>query len=223
MNLSDLLSIFSFQTYNLATSSQNSSLFVWLLPFIAALIGWLTNFLAVKMLFHPRETKNVAGLKFQGVFPKRQKQLAHKLGSLVAEELISSDEITHRIRMGATSEEAMDALEKKIEKTIREKLVKAFPMLSMFLSDEMVEKVTKLFRIELKDFLKDSVDEMSSKIENELNVKELVSQKVEAFSSQKVESLMVNLMKKEFKFIELVGALLGFAIGCAQLVLISIA
>ena len=125
--------------------------------------------------------------------------------------------------MGATSEEAMDALEKKIEKTIREKLVQAFPMLSMFLSDEMVEKVTKLFRVELKDFLKDSVDEMSSKIENELNVKELVSQKVEAFSSQKVESLMVNLMKKEFKFIELIGALLGFAIGCVQLVLISIA
>ena len=58
---------------------------------------------------------------------------------------------------------------------------------------------------------------------NELNVKELVSEKVEAFSSQKVESLMVNLMKKEFKFIELIGALLGFAIGCVQLVLISIA
>ena len=66
MNLSDLLSIFSFQTYNLATNSQNSSLFVWLLPFLATY--WLVNqLLAVKMLFHPRETKNVAGLKFQGL------------------------------------------------------------------------------------------------------------------------------------------------------------
>ena len=42
---------------------------------------------------------------------------------------------------------------KRIEETIREKLVHAFPMLSMFLSDEMVEKVTNLFRSELKDFL----------------------------------------------------------------------
>ena len=64
---------------------------------------------------------------------------------------------------------------------------------------------------------------MSSKIENELNVKELVSQKVEAFSSQKSGKPDGKSHEKEFKFIELIGALLGFAIGCVQLVLISIA
>ena len=60
-----------------------------LLPIIAAFIGWLTNYLAVKMLFHPRLPLQVLGFSIQGVFPKRQKQLADKLGSLVAEELFS--------------------------------------------------------------------------------------------------------------------------------------
>ena len=55
-----------------------------LLPIIAALIGWLTNYLAVKMLFHPKLPLQVLGFSIQGVFPKRQKQLADKLGSLVA-------------------------------------------------------------------------------------------------------------------------------------------
>jgi uncharacterized membrane protein YheB (UPF0754 family) len=103
--------------------------------------------------------------------------------------------------------------------TIREKLVHAFPMLSMFLSDDMVEKVTNLFRNELKDFLSNSVDELSTKLENNLDISEIVREKVEGFSSDKVEDLLFNLMKKEFKFIELVGAVLGFGIGCLQVVL----
>ncbi|HAU59618.1 MAG TPA: DUF445 domain-containing protein [Opitutae bacterium] len=203
----------------LASLQEEASSFIWLLPILSALIGWITNYLAVKMLFHPRQAISIGGIQFQGVFPKRQKQLAVKLGTLVAEELLSMDQITNKIRDNATSEASMDAIGKRIEKTIREKLVHAFPMLSMFLSDEMVEKVTNLFRSELKDFLTESVEELSHKLEKELDVKELVCEKVEGFSSDRVEKLLVNLMKKEFKFIELVGAVLGFFIGCVQLII----
>ena len=213
------LSISPLKIHTLATLQEESSSLIWLLPILAALIGWITNYLAVKMLFHPRKAISISGFQFQGVFPKRQKQLAVKLGTLVAEELLSMDQITNKIRDNATSEESMDAIGKRIEKTIREKLVHAFPMLSMFLSDEMVEKVTNLFRSELKDFLSESVEELSHKLEMELDLKELVCEKVEGFSSDRVEELLLNLMKKEFKFIELVGAVLGFFIGCVQLLL----
>ena len=120
-----------------------------LLPIIAALIGWLTNYLAVKMLFHPRLPLQVLGFSIQGVFPKRQKQLADKLGSLVAEELFSVKDVAEKLKELATSQESMELVGKRIEKTIREKLVKSFPMLAMFLTDEMVEKVTNLFKSEL--------------------------------------------------------------------------
>ena len=56
----------------------------YLLPFIAALIGWVTNFLAIKMLFHPRKEIKILFLSIQGIFPKRQNELADKIGDLVA-------------------------------------------------------------------------------------------------------------------------------------------
>ncbi len=213
------LSIPQSKIHTLAILQEESFSLIWLLPILAALIGWITNYLAVKMLFHPRKAISIGSIQFQGVFPKRQKQLAVKLGTLVAEELLSMKQITDKIRENATSEASMNAIGKRIEKTIREKLVHAFPMLSMFLSDEMVEKVTSLFRSELKDFLAESVEELSHKLEKELDIKDLVCEKVEGFSSDRVEKLLVNLMKKEFKFIELVGAFLGFLIGCVQLLL----
>ena len=190
-----------------------------LLPIIAALIGWSTNYLAVKMLFHPRLPLRIMGFSIQGVFPKRQKQLAEKLGTLVADELFSVKDIANKLKELATSEESMEQVGKTIEKTIREKLVKSFPMLAMFLTDEMVEKVTNLFKSELHDFLAKSANDLGEKLEKSLDVKELVREKVEAFSSDKLEEILFSIMKKEFRFIEIIGAILGFLIGCTQIAL----
>ena len=63
------------------------------------------------------------------------------------------------------------------------------------------------------------MDELSTKLENNLDISEVVREKVEGFSSDKVEDLLFNLMKKEFKFIEIAGAVLGFGIGCVQVAL----
>jgi uncharacterized membrane protein YheB (UPF0754 family) len=190
-----------------------------LLPIIAALIGWSTNYLAVKMLFHPRLPLRIMGFSIQGVFPKRQKQLAEKLGTLVADELFSVKDIANKLKELATSEESMEQVGKTIEKTIREKLVKSFPMLAMFLTDEMVEKVTNLFKSELHDFLAKSANDLGEKLEKSLDVKELVREKVEAFSSDKLEEILFSIMRKEFRFIEIIGAILGFLIGCTQIAL----
>jgi uncharacterized membrane protein YheB (UPF0754 family) len=215
INLSDLFPAF------LASSELHPSneihWILFLLPFIAALIGWMTNYIAVKMLFHPKEPKKFIGITFQGVFPKRQHALAEKLGQLVADELFSISDVSTKIKEFATSDEAMNEVGKRIEMTIRNKLVQAFPMLAMFLSDEMVEKVTGLFKNELKDFLSATSQGMGEKLEENLNVQEMVKERVNAFSSEKLEELLNQLMKKEFKFIELVGAILGFFIGCIQL------
>jgi uncharacterized membrane protein YheB (UPF0754 family) len=187
-----------------------------LLPIIAALIGWLTNYLAVKMLFHPRLPFGILGMTIQGVFPKRQKQLAEKLGILVADELFSIKDVTNNLKELATNQDSMELVGKRIEKTIREKLVKSFPMLAMFLTDEMVEKVTNLFKVELQDFLGESVHDLGEKLEKSLNVEKLVRDKVEAFSSDKLEAVLFSIMRKEFRFIEIIGAILGFLIGCVQ-------
>ncbi len=192
---------------------------VFALPVIAAGIGWITNFLAVKMLFHPKSEVKLLGLRIQGVFPKRQAALAQKLGDIVSEELFSIKEVTGKIENMATSEDFLKSLSGKVEKTLSEKLLKAFPMLSMFLNDEMMAKVSGLFLSELKELLVDLSKLLSNKLESEIDVRQTVKEKVESFSSDKLEGMLYSIMKKEFRFIELVGAFLGFAIGTVQLLL----
>ena len=195
--------------------------FIYLLPIIAALIGWITNYLAIKMLFHPHQPKKILGLTFQGVFPKRQSQIAEKLGDLVANELFSMKDVAQKIEDLSTQPQALEEVGKRIEKTIRGKLISAFPMLSMFLSDEMIEKVTSLFKGELEDFLRVSAQGLAVKIEESVDIQALVREKVQAFSSNKIEELLVGFMEQEFRFIEKIGAVLGFLIGCIQVFLVT--
>ena len=197
-----------------------TSSFIYLLPVIAALIGWATNYLAIKMLFHPQQPKKILGLNLQGVFPKRQMQIAEKLGELVANELFSMKDVAQKIEDLSTQPEAMKEVGNRIEKTIRGKLMSAFPMLSMFLSDEMIEKVTNLFKGELEDFLRASTQGLAEKMEESVDVHALVREKVQGFSSDKIEALLLSFMEQEFRFIEKIGAVLGFLIGCTQLLIV---
>jgi len=200
--------------------SESSSI-IYLLPILAALIGWITNYLAIKMLFHPHQPKKILGLTFQGVFPKRQAQIAEKLGDLVANELFSMQDVAQKIEDLSTQPEVLEEVGKRIEKTIRGKLISAFPMLSMFLSDEMIEKVTNLFKGELEDFLRVSAQGLAVKMKDSVDVQGLVREKVQAFSSNKIEELLLSFMEQEFRFIEKIGAVLGFLIGCIQVFLVT--
>ena len=65
-------------------------------------------------------------------------------------------------------------------------------MLSMFLTDEMIAKVTGIFKVELQNFILESADSLTQKLEAELDVREMVTEKVEAFSTEKLEELLTS-------------------------------
>ncbi len=199
------------------------TLFSYTLPFIAALIGWFTNYIAIKMLFHPRKEKKFLFLKFQGIFPKRQKELAKKLGEIVSTELFSAKDVQETLKDITASPTIKEVIEKNLESAIYQKLPEAIPMIAMFLSPQLVEKVKGALVSNIDQMLKDLVGEIGDKLENVLDVNGIVEKKVNDFSSDKLEEILFQIMKKEFKFVEIIGAILGFIIGLIQLALLFIA
>ena len=194
-------------------------IFKWtwcLLPLIAAVIGWGTNYLAVRMLFHPREEMRILGLRIQGVFPKRQQALAEKLGQLVARELFSMEDVRRHLQGGEFVAHVTKVIEGKVDEFLKNNLMEAIPMAAMFLGSDMVEKI----KYSLVNCLAKAVPELGemfiSHLEKNMNVEKLVRDKVSAFSSDKLEEILLGIMRREFRFIEGVGAILGFLIGLVQ-------
>ena len=187
-----------------------------------ALIGWLTNYIAIKMLFHPKDEVRIFFIPFQGVFPKRQKDFARKLGQIVSEELVSVEDLTAHLKEKATSETILNHIALRLEEGIASRLPRAFPMLAMFMSGERAEKIKSFLLEQIGGLNEELIDKLSSELEEELDIHRIVEEKVAAFSSDKLEEILFSIMRREFKFVEMVGAVLGFLIGVAQILLLSL-
>ena len=201
-------------------TETDTEIFKWtwgLLPIIAAIIGWGTNYLAVRMLFHPRKQISILGLKLQGVFPKRQKVLAEKLGRLVARELFSMQDVKKHLQGDEFVSHVTATIETKVDEFLEEKLTEVIPMAAMFLGSGMVEKIKQSLVENIAKSIPELGEMFVNHLEKNMNVESVVREKVEAFSSDKLEEMLLSIMKREFRFIECVGAALCFVIGLTQL------
>jgi uncharacterized membrane protein YheB (UPF0754 family) len=192
---------------------------IYTLPFISAFIGWFTNWIAIKMLFHPRLEKNILGFKIQGIFPKRQAQFAEKLGQLVSKELISFDDIASKINSPQTLEKLVPTIELHVNQFIDVKLKEEIPLLSMFITGNTMDSIKKGIVKEFENMFPTLVGNMTNNIQQDLNIEKIITEKVQAFSSDKLEEILMAIMSKEFKFVEIIGAVLGFLIGFLQVLL----
>mgnify|MGYP003328250196 CR=1 FL=1 len=77
-------------------------------PIIGALIGYFTNYLAVKMLFRPYYPKKIGKLRIPftpGIIPKRKDALAHAIGNAVGENLFTKEDLYSVISNNDSEEE----------------------------------------------------------------------------------------------------------------------
>lgn len=185
-------------------------------PFVAAFTGWFTTWIAIYMLFHPREPKKILGITFHGVFPKRQKQFAAKLGATVATELLHFDDIAAQIKAPGQLDGLMPGIEKHIDGFLQQRLKEKIPVLAMFLSEEMLQTIKGGLMEEIEAMLPQVIGQFADTLSHKIDVEKMVREKVSAFSSDRLEALLLAVMTKEFRFVELIGGVLGFVIGLVQ-------
>ncbi len=90
-------------------------------PVIGAFIGYCTNYIAVKMLFYPRNEVKICGHKIPftpGAIPKGKPRLAKTVGSVVANTLLTEEDIKQRILSPETEEAVIDKIMAELSKKI---------------------------------------------------------------------------------------------------------
>ncbi len=194
-----------------------NTIMFWLQPFIAAFTGWFTTWIAIFMLFHPRKPINFLGLKIQGIFPKRQRQVAEKLGVMVASELIHFDEIAVQLQDPAMLSGLTPTIEKHLDNFLQVKLKEKMPVISMFVGTGTLDKIKEGMLEEIEILLPEIIAQYTSSLSSKIDIEKMVTEKVSNFSSDKLEQILLSVMKKEFRFIELIGGVLGFVIGLIQM------
>ena len=192
---------------------------LYLIPIISAFIGWFTNWIAIKMLFHPKKPVKILGITFVGIFPKRQAQFAEKLGKLVSAELLSFQDIESKITNPDNINQLMPQIDAHIDHFLRVKLADQMPVISMFIGDKTIQQMKSVFMTELTELFPGIMKSYMVNLQKDLDLEKIVIEKVKGFSTDKLEQILNDIMAKEFRFVEIIGGVLGFIIGIIQVIL----
>lgn len=190
-----------------------------LIPLISAFIGYFTNWIAIKMLFHPKLPIRVLGFTVQGIFPKRQKQFAEKLGSLISNEFLSFQDIEQKIANPSNLKKVLPEVEKHVDQFLHHKLSELFPMISMFIGEKTISSLKFALMAELESIFPVIMSKYVGELKQDLDLEQIVIEKVSAFSSDQLEDMLYKIMSKEFRMVEILGGVLGFIIGIIQVII----
>jgi uncharacterized membrane protein YheB (UPF0754 family) len=196
---------------------------VWLTPFVGAFIGWLTNYVAIKMLFRPREPWRFLGLSLQGVMPKRQRDIALKIGEVVEEELLKSEDILKAINTEELRAHLAVVIETRLDRFLREKLFRGEFLYEKVLAREVVQRVKRGLITELVNLFPIEVEATIGQLVEKVDIRKIVAMRVEQFEFERLERLVYRVATTELNWVVYLGGVLGFIIGLLQVLFIWIA
>ena len=188
---------------------ESSYLQFIILPFVGAMIGAVTNELAIRMLFRPYKKKYLFGMSLPftpGVIPRQQAIIAHNIAESFEKHLFSTDEIF----VFLTSKKAQEIIAKKVDE--------------IFVSLGSFASFAEGFKPQIIQKINTALEELAKSEETleELDIKQKISQKIKDMDVATLEKLILGFSRKQFRHITLFGAILGFVIGLVQASFITI-
>lgn len=187
------------------------------LPVISAFIGYITNVVAVRLLFWPREPLNFGLFSLQGILPKRQEQIASSVGQLVEQELLSMDDLFDKIDTPENREIIIDKIGGIIKNRLNEFLPRIVPDRISKKIGDMLEKV---LRQEAPNIIRQGMEAGGQYLSQEVNIQQMVEDKINAFDLDELEKMIRGVTSNELRFIEILGGVLGFIIGLLQVAIL---
>jgi len=172
---------------------------------VGAVIGYITNYVAIKLLFRPYKPIKIKNITIfpQGVIPREKKMLAKKVGEIVKNYILSKEEIKKIVTSKEVKAEIESFLDKKIASFLSQDITsflpkeelaknlasfvdeiiqKKFPMFASFVS---VEQITRLF-IEM------DLDIKLEKFVSSEIIKKKLMQEIEIFLEEELPEILLK-------------------------------
>ena len=197
---------------------MNNFTTILILTIVGGLIGWITNILAIKLLFRPIKPIRIPILNIEilGLIPKRKNEIAANIGEVISNELLSIDDILDQAFKNSNGENFNSYIIDKIKNIINEKL-NIIPMPFRMMASPYIDEILNK---EVPSAINEISADLLTKAKENVNIQEIVEEKINELDLEKLEDIIIKVAKKELKHIEVLGLVLGAIIGVLQGILV---
>jgi len=103
----------------------------WVLLVCGPIVGWVTNWIAILMIFEPVEPKRILGIRFQGMFLRRQDEVAEVYADVIANDIVTVHNMGEELLHGANSDRTRQMIQKALRPAIDRSVGSARPLVRL--------------------------------------------------------------------------------------------
>ena len=114
---------------------------------------------------------------------------------------------------------ALGQVNKIVRKKLESQNFQEVPGVSVF-QDTIIQTVQSIVYNQVEDSIDDFLKDMGDHVSGNLDIVKLIESKLKSLDDKRIEDIVNEVSRRELKHIERLGAILGFVIGCLQVVLV---
>lgn len=179
-------------------------MYLYFFPVVAAVIGWIFNLTFINYLFGK-------------VIPSRVPAIARKAGRYASDKILNMDLIAAKITDPANLAEMRPFIEQHIDVFLKVKLKEKMPAIAMFVGEKTLDTMKASLMDEIDVLLPDLLQRYAGNLGEKVNIESVLITKINELP---VAELLNQNLKKEKMLFQLFGALSGFVIGLALVIIL---
>jgi uncharacterized membrane protein YheB (UPF0754 family) len=193
----------------------------WVLPLCGTIVGYLTNWIALKIIFQPIQPRQIGPVELQGLFIKRQQTAGRKYAEIVADEIVTIGNVADNLMHGSQS----DRTRKMIRDAIRPEVDRAVgllgPLVRVTTGTRAYEQVREEFADEGVDWTMDPLMDPDFNDERSDVIHEWMAEKIQALPPEGFVELLRPAFEEDEWMLILLGAILGLGAGWLQFLVVT--
>ncbi|OLZ55731.1 hypothetical protein BS329_04215 [Amycolatopsis coloradensis] len=191
------------------------------LPLFGIGIGWFTDWIALKMIFLPREPKRFFGFyTWQGVFQKRKDQVAADYGDMIAREIITIPNLLEAVLSGPKSDKLFTMITREVQRTIDAQASVVKPFVAMAVGSRKFQEMKRTAAAKAAARIPETIRHAEAYAVNALDVRNTIVDRMRQLNPLEFEQLLRPAFRQdEWKLIA-VGAVIGGLVGELQVLLL---
>ncbi|MEM7548174.1 MAG: hypothetical protein AAF363_00760 [Bacteroidota bacterium] len=189
----------------------------WFLPVAGLFVGFATNWVALKLIFKPLHPINLGIFKIQGLFIKRQKEVAQAYSELVATNIINSRNIFETIMHGKASPELIQIIRKYVSKSIDLTVGGSKDLIKLLSGRNTYDNAKNIASSGVIEDMRITAKQIYGYTEEALNLEETMKVRMSNLPPEDFQGFLRPVFQEDETKLILVGAFLGFLAGLAQL------
>lgn len=189
----------------------------WTMPLVGVVVGLATNWLALQMVFRPQQpTRYLGVVTYQGVFARRQAEIARDYGKIAAEQILTPRNLIRLVTEGAGGERLARLISETVATRLDTEWKKVEPLVPVRVEPEVLARIKQLAAQRIVARIPDVTPELETYIERKLDVARTIEGKLAALPKAEFERVLRGLFEEDELILIIIGGVLGGAVGLVQ-------